>query len=707
MSIIQTIREKGAVITISLLAIALIGFMLMDSGKSGLFGGGNQTTLGVINGQKIDYQDFNKKVEALERQYPNSGQRNQMMQSIWDQMVAEILLKDQFEKLGLAFTPNELSSILFSEDAPPQLKQAFTNPQTGQYDIEQAKQWWMQTKKSKNTEQKNEISTQLIEPLQMNSLYTKYSSMIAGSLYEPKWLSKNSETENTQFASISYVAIPYYTISDSSIKISDKEIQDYLNAHKKQFDQEGGRMVSYVVFNGSANKEDSTRTFQYLEELKPGFVSDTNPKFFLGKNSSNTPYFDGFIPGDQMKMPKSDSIVALAPGQVFGPYADGHNYVLAKKISTKMLPDSIKCRHILLGTFNPQTQQPLMDDSTANRIADSIATAIKGGASFDELEQKYSTDQAAKEKKGVMTFDVMTIQNDGFAKEFGDFILNNEVGSKKVVKTNFGYHYIEILEKKDPKPAYKVAYMSREIAPSDKTINDANTAAVRLSGFAKDLKSFNDYVVKNGLSKVEVPSLLKENDFQLGSYQDARPIIKWAFEAKEGDVSEPFNIKDDYIVAVVTHVVKPGLPDVNTARPMVESILLNKKKAEIIKKKLNNANSLESAAQIFGVQVLHTGEDSTLQFNSQIINGIGNEPMVAGAAFNKDNVNKVSAPIEGNTAVFLIKVNAVGTKPGLPEEILKMQKQSQLQNQIQSTLGQSFESLKKIANIKDMRSKIL
>lgn len=319
MSIIQTIREKGAVITISLLAIALIGFMLMDSGKSGLFGGGNQTTLGVINGQKIDYQDFNKKVEALERQYPNSGQRNQMMQSIWDQMVAEILLKDQFEKLGLAFTPNELSSILFSEDAPPQLKQAFTNPQTGQYDIEQAKQWWMQTKKSKNTEQKNEISTQLIEPLQMNSLYTKYSSMIAGSLYEPKWLSKNSETENTQFASISYVAIPYYTISDSSIKISDKEIQDYLNAHKKQFDQEGGRMVSYVVFNGSANKEDSTRTFQYLEELKPEFVSDTNPKFFLGKNSSNTPYFDGFIPGDQMKMPKSDSIVALAPGQVFRP----------------------------------------------------------------------------------------------------------------------------------------------------------------------------------------------------------------------------------------------------------------------------------------------------------------------------------------------------------------------------------------------------
>lgn len=707
MSIIQTIREKGAVITISLLAIALIGFMLMDSGKSGLFGGGNQTTLGVINGEKIDYQDFNKRVEALERQYPNSGQRNQMMQSIWDQMVGEIILKDQFEKLGLAFTPNELSSILFSDDAPPQLKQAFTDPQTGQYDIEQAKQWWMQTKKNKNAEQTNELRTQLIEPLQMNSLYTKFTSLIAGSLYEPKWMSKNEETESTQFANISYVAIPYYSISDSSIKITDKEIQDYMNAHKKEFTQDGGRMVSYVVFNGSANKEDSARTLKLLQELKPEFVSDTNPKFFLGKNSSNAPFFDGYIPGHEMKMPSSDSIVSLPNGQVFGPYIDGNNYVLAKKIGMKMLPDSIKCRHILLGTINPQTQQPLMEDSTAKRIADSIATAIQGGASFDALDLKYSTDQAAKEKNGVMTFDVMTIQSEGFAKEFADFILNNEVGTKRVVKTDFGYHYIEILEKKDPKPAYKVAYMSREIAPSDQTINDANTAAVRLSGFAKDAKSFNEYITKNGLNKVEVPVLLKENDFQLGSYTDARPIIRWAFEAKEGDVSEPFNIKDDFIVAIVTKIVKPGLPDVNTARPMVESILLNKKKAEIIKNKLKNAATLESAAQIFGVPVLSTGEDSTLQFHSQIINGIGNEPKVAGAAFNKNYVNKVSPVIEGNTAVFMIKVNAVGNKPGLPPELIKMQKQSQYQNQVQSTLGQSFESLKKIANIKDLRGKIL
>lgn len=707
MSIIQTIREKGAVITISLLAIALIGFMLMDSGKSGLFGGGNQTTLGIINGEKIDYQDFNKKVETLEKQYPNSGQRNQMMQSVWDQMVGEILLRDQFDKLGLTFTANELSSIMFSQDAPPQLKQAFTDPKTGQYDIEQAKQWWIQTKKNKDENQKNDLITQLIEPLRMNSLYTKYTSLIAGSIYEPKWLTQEIEEENTQFASISYVAIPYYTISDSAIKITDKDIQEYLNNHKKEYTQDGGRMVSYVVFKGSANSEDSSRIFQTLTELKPYFVSDTNPKFFLGKNSSNIAYFDGYTPASQMKMPYSDSILSLPVGQVFGPYEDGNNYVLAKKIATKMMPDSIKCRHILLGTINPQTQQPLMEDSTAQRLADSIATAIKGGASFDELEQKYSTDQAAKEKNGVMTFDVMTIQNDGFAKEFADFILNNEVGSKKVVKTQFGYHYIEVLEKKDPKPAYKIAYMSKEIAPSDKTINDANTAAVKLSGLATDVKSFNDYITKNGLNKVEVPTLLKENDFQLGGLQDARPIVRWAFEAKEGDVSEPFNVKDDYVVAVVTKIVKPGLPDINTVRPMVESILSNKKKAEVIKKKLNNPTTLEGAAKVFGLQVLNSGADSTLQFNSQIINGIGNEPKVAGAAFNKNLLNKVSPPIEGSTGVFVIQVNSVSKKPSLPANILEQQKNAQLQNMIQSALGQSFESLKKIADIKDMRSKIL
>jgi peptidyl-prolyl cis-trans isomerase D len=709
MSIIQTIREKGAVIIIAVIAISLIGFILMDSmsGTGKLFGGTDNSTLGVVNGEKIELATFNEKVKEAEQQYPNSGsaQRQQISQSVWDQLVAEKIVESQFDKLGIAFTPKEMSSVMFSEDAPQQLKQAFTNKETGQYDIQQAQQWWAQTKKNKNEEQRNAIISQVIDPMRLNTLYTKYTSMIAGSIYQPKWLAKQTEEAKDNFAKISYVAVPYTTISDSAVKVSDDDIKGYLDKNKARYTQDGGMMISYVLFSAAANAADSARIKQTLEELKPQFAADSNAKFFLGKNSSSIPFFEGYTPKSQIKVPNAAAITELPDGGVFGPYEDAKNYVLAKKIATKILPDSIKCRHILLGTMDPQTQQPLMEDSTAHRLADSISVAIKGGADFNALDQKYSTDQAAKKENGVMTFDLMTIQGENFAKEFGDFLMNDKGETKKVVKTQFGWHYIEILEKKDFQPAYKIAYMAREIAPSDQTINAANTAAIKLSGTAKDEKSFNEYIAKNGLNKITVPNLVKENDFQLGGLQDARPIVRWAFDAQQGAVSEPFTVKDDFAVAILDRRVKEGIPDGQTARPMVESVIRNLKKSEEIKKKLNNPATLEAAATAYNLQVLNTGEDSTLTFDAQIINGIGNEPKVAGAAFDKNFQTKVSPPIAGNTGVFVIKVNSVSAKTPLAPELLSQQRQQEYSRNLQSALGQSFNSLKKMTKVKDLRSK--
>jgi peptidyl-prolyl cis-trans isomerase D len=370
-----------------------------------------------------------------------------------------------------------------------------------------------------------------------------------------------------------------------------------------------------------------------------------------------------------------------------------------------MLPDSIKCRHILLGTNNPQTGAVIMSDSVAKQKVDSIAAAIKGGADFNALSDKYSTDEVAKKDKGVMTFDASTIQSENFAKEFGDFLMNEKGETKQVVKTQFGWHYIEILEKKNLEPAYKIAYMAKEIIPSDETINAANAAATKLSGQARDMKSFDDYIKKNGISKVDAPSIVKENDAQIGGLQDARPVVKWAFDAKEGEVSEPFLVGTQYVVAVVTKKVKEGLPDVKTARPLVEAIIRNKKKAEEIKKKTGNPSTLDAAAAPYQKQVLTTGADSTLTFNAAIINGIGTEPKVVGASFNKDYQAKISPAIEGNTGVFFIKVNGINSRPQADSAVVAQQRSMKVSQAMQSALGKSFEALKKMAEIKDKRSK--
>ena len=709
MSIIQTIREKGAVIVIVIIALSLIGFILMDSrsGTGKLFGGGNTTTIGVVNGDEIAVEDFNEQVKNMEQQYGNSAasQSDQIRKSVWDQMVAQKIITQQFNDLGLAFTPREMSSIMFSDNAPQVLKQAFTNKQTGQYDIAQVQSWWQQMKTSRNEDQKKQVAEQVIDPMRLNALYTKYTAMIAASIYEPKWLSKVKQEQNDQFANISYVSVPYTVVSDSAVKVTSDDIQNYLNDHKAQYQQEAGRMVSFVSFSIAPSAQDSQAIRKSLEDLKKPFAADSNASAFLARNSSAINYDDFYVPKTNIEAPNPDSIVSLPVSGVYGPYIEGGDLVLAKKIGTKILPDSIKCRHILIGTSDPQTGQPTMPDSTAHQLADSIAAAIRGGASFDSLEAKYSTDQQAHKDKGVMTFDIATIQSPGFAKEFGAFLLNENGETKKVVKTQFGYHYIEILDKKDPQPTYKIAYMAKEIIPSDETINDANSAAIKLTGQARDKKAFDQYVAKNGLKEVTVPTPIKENDFQVGQLQDARQIVKWAYDAKTGTVSDPFSLKNEFVVAVLDKILDKGLEDVETAGPLVEPLIINQKKAQIIKAKLNQPSSLEAAAKVYNLQVLSSGADSTLTFDAAIINGIGAEPKVAGAAFNKDFLSKVSPPIAGNTGVFVIKVNDVKSRPAPSEAMLAQQKTAEFEQAMQNAMGESYAALRKIATIKDYRSK--
>jgi peptidyl-prolyl cis-trans isomerase D len=703
MAIIQTIRDKGAAIVIGVIALSLIGFLLMDakSGSSKLFGSNNSTVVGKVNGDAIELEEFNSKVKDMEAQYGGAGRSMtyNIRQNVWDNLVGERLLSSEFKKLGLTFTGKEMSTLMFSDDAPAQLKQAqwLQNDSTHQYDIEKAKQWWAEAKKSKNEEQINAINSQIIAPMQLNALYTKYSSLVSGSVYMPTWMANTEKEEETSFANISYVAIPYSDISDSSVTVTDQDIDSYVQKHKAKYKQEAGRMISYVTFSSSPSAQDTAKTKETLELLKPTFAADTNTKVFLAKNTSATPFADAYVPKAKLPAVVKDTLASLPNGSVFGPYLDGANYVVAKKVDTKTMPDSIKCRHILLGTSIP--------DSIAKKRIDSIAAAIKAGANFDSLEAKYSTDKAAHKDKGVMTFDINTIQT-GLAKEFGKFLLNDKGETKQVVKTEFGEHYVEILDKKNPQPVYKVAYLAKEIVPSDSTINTAQAAAIKLIGSVKDEKELDKYVKENQLQKISSPSVTKENDYQIGSLQDARDIVKWAFTADEGEVTkESYLIGNSYVVAVVSKKVNEGVPDAKTIRPQVESLVRMQKKAEQIKAKLGNITTLEAAAAAFKKQVLIIpGNDSTLTFKASLINGIGNEPKVAGAVFNKEYQSKVSPAIAGNTGVFLVKVISVGQKPETDEAINK--KLSSRLNQLRQTaMGQSYQSLRKQADVVDKRSR--
>ncbi|UAY52092.1 peptidylprolyl isomerase [Ferruginibacter albus] len=712
MQIIQSIRKRAAIAT-ALIAIAIIGFILLDAknGSAKLFGKGASNSIGKINGVTVDVNDFDTKVKQFEQQYGGrAGSTYQAREQVWNQEVQENLMDGVFEKLGMSLSPKELSSILFSDEAPQSWKQYFTD-QNGQFDVSKAQQAWAQIKKSKGKD-REDVEAQLIDPLVRQTLFIKYSSLISAGAYYPSWMQKQDAVADNGIANISYVGVPFSTISDSSVKVSDDDINDYVQKHKAQYTlDEGGKLLSYVGFSTDPSKADSSTALDQLTALKSDFATDTNTTVFLAKNSSAIQFDDFYELKSKINSSKKDTILSLANNALYGPYLENGDYMIAKKLGEREIPDTIKCRHILIATSDPKTGNKILDDSAAKKRIDSIVALINAGQSFDSLVQKYSDDPGSKDKKGEYEFPYYTNdpqRSPGFrslAKEFAETVFFGKKGDKKVIHTTFGWHYIEVLDQRSFEPAYKIAYLAKQITSSQETINMAQSKATTLAGQARDTKAFNEYATKNNLVKIDVPSIVKENDFQVGGLQDARQLVKWAFDANEGEVSDPMNIDDKYIVATITKVQKAGLPDAAVARPQVEMLIRNQKKADQIIAKIGKDASVEKAGSTYNVPVQNAGADSSLTFGSFFISGIGQEPKVIGAAFNKDYQTKSSEPIIGNNGVYVIKVNSVGNKAtDTPEAAAS--KTTQKERQIAQQFGYGWmEALKKTADIKDDRSK--
>jgi peptidyl-prolyl cis-trans isomerase D len=704
MQIIQSI-QKNRYLLAGTIALAIIAFIITSDDKSSK--NLNSSTIGKVNGTKIELSSFNKRIkDAEDQEAQRSGQRpttarsNQIREQMWNQIVAEDIFYKETEKLGITFTPKEMSAILLSNDQnnPLLQEQGMTDPATGKLDISKAQEAITSIKKLKG-EDKERVDAQLTDPLILSSLVSKYGSLIAASAYYPTWMQQKEATEAKDFASISYVGIGYSEISDSAVKVTDTDINDYVQKHKKLFKQEAGRRISYVSFSQLPNGDDSTRIKEVIAQLKPTFALDTNAKAFVARNATETPFQDEYLPKSKIKTSALDTILTQPMGTVYGPYADNGNFVIAKVLGSKQLPDSVKARHILIATVNPQTGQPIMEDSLAKKLADSIYTAIKGGANFAELAAKYSAD-GSKDKGG----DLGTFEYGKMVPEFNEFVFTKPVGSMDVVKTQFGYHVIDIENQKDFKPAYKIAFLSKQITPSDITINNASLAATKASA-QKDGATLTAYAAKNGLKTIQVPTLIKENDFAVGNLEDARQLVKWAFGAKAGSVSEPFSIGDNFVVATLDKVEAEGTMDAAAARSGAEAQVRNQKKAAIIKTKLGANPTLESAAAAYNKQVMQAGADSSITMAGQLVPGIGVEPKLIGASFNKENKTKVSAPIDGTSAVYVIKVNSIQSKPA-DDPATAAQKLASRLTALRSQTTNWYDGLKNQATITDGRSKV-
>lgn len=706
MSIIQTIRDKYAAVVIGVIALSLVAFVMMDAGKANRNSGGGKEdeAIAVVNGEKIAYGTYLEKSKQIEDYYASQGQpvndnmKDQVSQGAWSQVTDGTVLDQEAKIVGLALTDKETGDALFGDNAPDFIKQAFGDPKTQQYNGVQAAQQFAQLKKRKDDPQIQAFIDKQITPFVENIVKRKYFALLQQSSYIPNWLAQKQLADNNAIANFQYVNVPYSSIPDSTIKISDDQINSYVKDHANEYKlDDATRGISYVVFNIAPTAADSASTLTAIADLKIGFQEAKDAGNFVTRNATDNKFYDAYVSKSKMMMPAKDSIMAAGIGKVYGPYLDGNEWTLSKIIDIKEMPDSVKARHILIGTVDPQTHQPKMDDATAKAKIDSIYNLIKAGGNFAQLALQVSDDEGSKVKGGDLGY----FAQGQMVPEFNDSCFMGKTGDYKIVHSQFGYHLINIEDQKGFSPAYKVAYMAKPIEAGSETRSDISNKATLFAGNSKDFKSFKENVTKNNYNQL-IANDIKAADSRVGMLGSSRELVRFMYDNKPGTVSPVIDMTDKLVVAVITNADEAGLPSAAHVRATVEPILKNKEKAKQIIAKIGTISSLDALAAAQHQTVVHS--DST-SFVQGTVNGIGFEPKVVGYAFNKANLNKVSPLIEGNTGVVVIVSTAIAAKQGIETiDAIKKQLESQTKSNLVYT---AISGLRKAANIKDNRSKFL
>jgi len=694
MSVIQKIRDKYAVMIVVVICLAIVSFLLQDAffGKSSL--SRRDTSVGKVNGEDLDLAEYQRRIQDAEnnarQQMPNIDEqtRQYIREQVWNEFLNEQIMQAQYKTLGIDVTEAEVVDQIKGKNPNPVVVQQFTRD--GQFDRNALQQAISQ---AGSNPQIREGLHQLESYIAKYQERLKYVTLVKQGIYYPKWLAEQQQKDNSQTATVSYVSVPYATIADSTIKVTDAELDRFIQDHKQLFKVEESRKIEYVSFDAIPSAADSAAAIQQIVAMKLELdTTKDNIAGFINRNS-DIKYYDGYISRNEAKVPMKDSIVNLPVGTVFGPYYDNNLIVFAKMVDRKNMPDSVKVRHILIASG----AQGGLPDSIAKKRADSLELAVKGGADFKALVNQFSDDPGSKQTGGEYEL----TPSSQFVPEFKDFAFDGSKGQVKVVKTQFGYHVMEILDQKNIGPAIKVAYLGKSVEASKETNNNAFSAASGFAGKSGNAAAFEKTVQQEKLNK-RIADNVRPMDFVIPGIGQSRELVRWAYESKQGDVSKVFTFDDKYVVAVLTNVRKEGTAPLADVRPQVEAEVKKHKKAEQIMAKLQTPASLDAAAKATNQPVLNA---EGVSFATPFIASLGFEPRVAGASFNKKwGTATVSAPIEGNAGVYVIKVDSFQPSAQPAQDIASQQ--AAYEQGVKSMLDQQlFEVLKKKSDVKDTRGK--
>ena len=660
MAVLQKIRQR------SLLLILVIGFCLLAFIIGDIFnsGGFNRTSkdVGSIDGKDISFEDFRVKVSNVEK----SGQgitSTEAANRVWDQEVSIALLTSEFDKLGLRVGEKHLLEVL-KADQNIGGNPLFMNA-AGVFDAAKFKEYF------KSNPEQAQFLKDREKDAELNAKFQMYNTMIKAAVFTTVSEGKMKYEMEANKVNFAYVAGLYSTIKDSDVKVTDSEIVDYMKKNEKKFKADESREIEYVLIEDKPSAADEAEIKAKLNALLSGSVvynqatgkNDTVAGFRTTKNvvdfvnsHSDVPYDSTYVAKKDLPAVDADKLFNLAPGAVYGPYIYGNYYCISRSMGMKSGVNA-KASHILIsyeGTQVPNKKEKRTKEEAKAKAESILAQVTANPDNFLMLAFTASDDSSSQQGGDLGYFG----QNQ-MVKPFNDFVFNNGIGIVGLVETPFGFHIIKITDKQD---GVRLATVAQKIQASETTSDKIFTQATKFEMDAAD-KDFGKVAKGMGLAVAPAVSV-KGMDENFGPLGKQRNIVRWAFEkdVKQGSLKRFEVANVGHVIAKVKSIDKSGLVAVSVARPYVEQILKNKKKAELIKAKMTGS-SLDAIAKAVGGTVQQAA-DLTME-NPMLLN-VGPEPKVVGNAFALA-ANKLSAPIEGNTGVYVVKNISTVKAPALKD----------------------------------------
>jgi len=703
MATLQNIRNRGGVLIAIIIGLALGAFILGDMLSSGSkLMKPSQMKIAEIDGESVQYPDFQKKVEELSEIYKMNTQKTQIDENAWQQIreqvwqeyLQENIMGKATEKLGIAVTADELFDLVQGNNPHPIIQQLFRNQKTGQVDKSAILQF-LKSLDTKATPLQKSYWLYIENQIKIDRLRSKYNSLVSKGLYVTSQEAKKSLEAKNKNASFQYVVLNYSTISDASVSVSESDLKDYYNKHKDEYKQEKTRKIEYVTFDVLPTAGDNASVQKLMNDIKPEFAASADNKQYVTVNSETA-----FDPGFYKKEELSPAIAAWAfsaqPGDFYGPYFENGDYKLAKIDKFKMLPDSVEASHILI---NPQT---LGSVEKAQAKIDSLKKLIENGANFADLAKKYSEDTGSAAKGGYLGW----FKHKQMVPEFEEAAFSGEINKLCIARTQYGFHLIKPTKKGKEVNKVCIATLTKKVEPSTQTYQKVYSESSKFASENQTAEAFNKAVVSQKLDKKMAN--LKENDMEVPGLDLSRALVRTAFTTDPGKLlvnnegSTIFEFGNKFVIGVLKEATEEGKSSFEEAKARVDVSVRKEKKAQMLAEKLKSAASgqsdLGSVASKLSTQVKDV---NAINFNSNSIPAVGFEPALIGAVCNLPE-GKISAPVEGNNGVYLAKVTLINTAN---DNNLKGEKTRLAQSLSYRAGSQAFESLKKNAEIVDRRAK--